>query len=60
MEIDGLVNAKSGFKLFEHVYRFKLLSKSFEVGDEMTNTMKIKRPVVYRKYHREIEDLFKT
>jgi long-chain acyl-CoA synthetase len=60
MEIDGLVNAKSGFKLFEHVYRFKLLSKSFEVGEEMTNTMKIKRPVVYRKYHREIEDLFKT
>jgi long-chain acyl-CoA synthetase len=60
MEIDELVNAKNGFKLFEHVYRFKLLSKPFEVGDEMTNTMKIKRPVVYKKYHREIEDLFKT
>jgi long-chain acyl-CoA synthetase len=60
MEIDSLINAKAGFKLFEHVYRFKLLSKAFEVGDEMTNTMKIKRPVVYKKYHREIEDLFKT
>ena len=60
MEIDSLINAKAGFKLFEHVYRFKLLSKPFEVGDEMTNTMKIKRPVVYKKYHREIEDLFKT
>ena len=60
MEIDSLINAKAGFKLFEHVYRFKLLSKAFEVGDEMTNTMKIKRPVVYKKYNREIEDLFKT
>jgi long-chain acyl-CoA synthetase len=60
LEIDSLINAKAGFKLFEHVYRFKLLSKPFEVGDEMTNTMKIKRPVVYKKYHREIEDLFKT
>jgi len=60
MEIDSLINAKAGFKLFEHVYRFKLLLKAFEVGDEMTNTMKIKRPVVYKKYNREIEDLFKT
>ncbi|MFO8065065.1 MAG: AMP-dependent synthetase/ligase [Spirochaetota bacterium] len=60
MEIDELVNAKNGFKLFEHVYRFKLLSKPFEVGEELTNTMKIKRPVVYKTYHREIEDLFRT
>ncbi|MFP3958807.1 MAG: AMP-dependent synthetase/ligase [Spirochaetaceae bacterium] len=60
LEIDGLINAKSGFKLFEHVYRFRLLSKPFGVGDELTNTMKIKRPVVYKKYHREIEELFRT
>ena len=60
MEINNLVNQKNGFKFFEHVYRFKLLPKPFEVGEEMTNTMKIKRPVVFRKYHREIAELFRN
>ncbi len=57
-EIQERVGAKTGFKSFEQVFRFRLLPKPFEVGDELTQTLKIKRAVVYEKYHREIAKLF--
>ncbi len=58
-EIDELINTRNGFKPFEHIYRFGLLSKPFEPGRELTNTMKIKRNVVYDLYRRDIERLFR-
>ncbi|TVQ41283.1 MAG: long-chain fatty acid--CoA ligase [Spirochaetaceae bacterium] len=58
-EIDGLINAKNGFKPYEHIYRFGLLSKPFEPGRELTGTMKIRRNVVYDLYKRDIERLFR-
>lgn len=57
-EIQKYVNKSTGFKSFELIYRFKMLSKPFEVGDELTQTLKIRRNVVYDKYKREIEKLF--
>lgn len=57
-EIQKYVNKGTGFKSFELVYRFKLLSKPFEVGEELTQTLKIRRNVVYEKYKREIDRLF--
>ncbi|HKK47728.1 MAG TPA: AMP-binding protein, partial [Alkalispirochaeta sp.] len=57
-EIQERVNGKTGFKAFEHVFRFELLQRPFEVGEELTQTMKIKRSVVHEKYHRMIERLF--
>lgn len=57
-EIQDRVNAKNGFKAFEQVFRIHILTKPFEVSDELTQTMKIRRSVVYEKYHREIEALF--
>jgi long-chain acyl-CoA synthetase len=57
-EIQERVNAKNGFKAFEQVFRFHILSRPFEVGEELTQTLKIKRPVVYEKYEREIGRLF--
>ncbi len=58
-EIEGLINAKSGFKIYEHVYRFRILSEHFEQGKEMTNTLKLKRDVITEKYKREIAELFR-
>ena len=58
-EIEGLINAKSGFKIYEHVYRFRILSEHFEQGTEMTNTLKLKRDVITEKYKREIAELFR-
>jgi long-chain acyl-CoA synthetase len=57
-EIQRLVNTKNGFKHFECIYRFTLLPKPFEVGTELTHTMKIRRDRVGQLYHREIEQLF--
>ncbi|MFW5785858.1 MAG: AMP-dependent synthetase/ligase [bacterium] len=58
-EIESLINAKSGFKIYEHVYRFKILPQHFEQGKEMTNTLKLKRDVITEKYKREIAELFR-
>ncbi len=57
-EIQRLINPKNGFKVFERIYRFKLLPKPFEVGKELTNTLKIRRNVVQELYKKEIESLF--
>lgn len=58
-EIEELINGKNGFKLYERVYRFALLAKPFEVGQEMTNTLKIRRTVAAQMHHRTIESLFR-
>ena len=58
-EIQSLVNAKTGFKAFERIFRFKLLPKEFEVGVEMTHSLKIRRNVVEKLYRNEIKELFK-
>lgn len=58
-EIQSQVNPKTGFKHFECIFRFKLLPQPFEVGRELTHTMKIRRSVVDKLYRHEIESLFK-
>ncbi|WP_020611561.1 AMP-dependent synthetase/ligase [Sediminispirochaeta bajacaliforniensis] len=57
--IQEQVNPKNGFKHFERIYRFTLLPKPFEVGKELTHTLKIRRSVVYKLYRHEIDSLFR-
>ncbi len=57
-EIQALVNARTGFKNFEQVFRSHLLANHFEPGRELTNSQKIKRSVVHEMYRREIDQLF--
>ena len=57
--INDIVSAKNGFKNYEKIFRICLLSKPFTVGDELTNTQKVKRDVVNRKYKSQIAKLFK-
>ena len=58
-EINSLVNTKTGFKSFERIFRFKLLAQHFEVGHELTHTLKIRRSVVNDLYADQIDALFR-
>ncbi|TGM03774.1 long-chain fatty acid--CoA ligase [Leptospira barantonii] len=58
-EIKNLVSNENGFKNFEKVSNFRILDKKFEPGDELTQTMKIKRNVVSDKYKNEIEEMYR-
>ena len=58
-EIESVVNAKNGFKIYEHIYRFKIIPKHFEAGKELTNTLKMKRDVITEEYKRQIDDLYR-
>ncbi|MBN1685101.1 MAG: long-chain fatty acid--CoA ligase [Spirochaetales bacterium] len=57
-EINNLVSAKNGFKSFERINRFHLLSKEFEVGRELSAKQEIKRHEIDKIYARQIEKLF--
>ncbi len=57
-EIESLINSKNGFKSFEHIYRFKLLDRSFQLGRELSAKQEVKRHQIAEMYEREIRDLF--
>ena len=56
-EVKSLNSTKTGFKSFEQVQDIKVISKPFEVGDELTNLMKMKRHIITAKYEKEIKAL---
>ena len=57
-EVQSRVNAKNGFKSFERIARIALLDRPFEVGDELTHTMKMRRHVITERYAAQIARLF--
>jgi len=57
-EVKRLVATENGFKAFERIHEIALLPKPFEVGNELTNTFKIKRHVVADQYGDRISRLF--
>lgn len=57
-EIQTYVTTKKGFKLFEQVNRFKILTRSFEVGKELSLKQEIKRKDIQELYKDEIDSLF--
>ncbi len=57
-EIQDLVSAKNGFKLFERIYRFALIPRSFEIGRELSAKQEVKRHVINDIYAKEIRALF--
>jgi long-chain acyl-CoA synthetase len=57
-EIQKLIHPRKGFKGYERIFRFKLLARKFEVGRELTHSLKIRRNVVYELYAKEIAGIF--
>lgn len=58
-EIAQAVNPKTGFKIFERVFRFDLLPVPFEVGKELSAKQEIKRHAIAEIYRHRISKLFK-
>jgi long-chain acyl-CoA synthetase len=57
-EIRNLINHSNGFKSFERIIAWRFVPKPFEVGDEMTNTFKLKRHVITDRYAHLIWEMF--
>jgi long-chain acyl-CoA synthetase len=59
-EIRKMISVQNGYKRFELVQEFRLLSDNFTVGDELTNLFKMKRHVIQDKYASLIEEMYNT
>ena len=57
-EIANLVNSKNGFKMFERVNKFRLITKPFEVGVELSAKQEIMRYRIADLYKTEIDSMF--
>lgn len=57
-DINRLVNKNKDFKPFEKIKSFRIIPSEFKVGEELTQTLKVKRNYVQQKYNQLIEDLF--
>ncbi len=57
--IKSRISAKTGFKNFERIFRFKLLPQAFQIGAELTHTLKIRRQKINLIYRNDIKKLFK-
>lgn len=57
-EIDVRVNAKTGFRAFERIFRIAVTPKVFEVGEELSAKQEAKRHVIAEMYKEQIAALF--
>ncbi len=57
-EIRRIISSSNGFKSFERVADWRIIPKSFSVGDELTNTFKLKRHVITDRYRDLIEEIY--
>ncbi len=58
LEAKVLVNQDNGFKPFERVLGIHLIGKPFELGQELTNTYKLKRHVITEMYEEAIDRIY--
>ncbi|MCR4790189.1 MAG: long-chain fatty acid--CoA ligase [Treponemataceae bacterium] len=57
-ELAALVNSKTGFKPFERIGNFAILTKEFEVGVELSAKQEISRYKIAKIYEKEIKKIF--
>lgn len=57
-EISNLINSKTGFKMFERINKFCLISKTLEVGVELSAKQEIMRFRINDIYKKEIAAMF--
>jgi long-chain acyl-CoA synthetase len=58
-EINARVNTERGFRIWERVFRFRMIPKHFEPGVELSGTLKVKRNLVADMYKKEIAEIFR-
>ncbi|MDR1444908.1 MAG: long-chain fatty acid--CoA ligase [Treponema sp.] len=58
-EVAELVSPRTAFKPFERIFKFKLLSKPFEAGRELSGKQELLRHRIQALYAREIHELYK-
>jgi long-chain acyl-CoA synthetase len=58
-ELHRLMTEERGFKYYERIPRFALQPREFAVGDEMTQTMKLRRNVIAERRAEVIASLFR-
>lgn len=59
MFAERIENLQRDFASFERIKKFTLLSHEFTMeAGELTNTLKIKRPVLYKRYARQIDEMY--
>lgn len=58
-EIKRLVTEKNGFRPAEYITVFRLLPRPFEVGKELTQTLKKRRNVILEEYRELIDGLYR-
>jgi long-chain acyl-CoA synthetase len=56
--IHNLISQENGFKSFERIVEFRFLPDKLKTGETLTNLQKIKRNVVFQKYHELIESIY--
>ena len=59
-KINSLILPKHGFKHYEKITKLTVLNKKFERGEELTQTLKIKRKFIEEKYKDLIEKVEKV
>ncbi len=57
-EISELVSPKNGFKPFERIFRFSILSEPFQPGRELSGKQEIKRHTINELYKKQIRAMF--
>ncbi|MFW6139487.1 MAG: AMP-binding protein, partial [Spirochaetota bacterium] len=57
-EIKSYVSPKYGFRNVELISTFRLLSRGFEAGKELTHTLKMKRNLINEVYKKEINSMY--
>lgn len=59
MIADRIEKLQNGFANFEKIKRFTLLPKEFTIeSGELTNTLKLRRPIINNRYAHEIEAMY--
>lgn len=59
-EIATLISSKNGFKMFERIAKFTLITKPFEVGVELSAKQEIMRFRINELYKEQIAKMFET
>jgi long-chain acyl-CoA synthetase len=57
-EISGLIAPKAGFKAFERIFKFEILSEPFQPGRELSAKQELKRHAINEIYRRKIKAMF--